>query len=480
MVNFEELVVSSDTQENLQDFIDINIHKIYEYFRGISHVKLSEKINDIDEYTLSKIRIFRKLDFNKGSTKDFITILLEVNERLCSFLSFDKLYKILQNEGIEIPARLQAAALFNSVRKIDDYQNRLGAILDLLKHARLNEEDNSYNVSRTLLNYYSNVIYNFGNANLTKVNKFKISLSNALQEEEYYALNTDVVQTVLQIEIFSSKNRDDVQKVLDNSLPQQAKHIAQSGYLIEQGTEYSSAINGMKSILEIRRFCSKEYTKIKDDSIFYSLNRGVAILTEEAQMFAYMFSFGRMHEEKLKSALESFPDFSNIETFTLLDWGCGQGIGAMSFIENVSFQKSSLKNLVLIEPSQLALKRASLHLNLYIPANNLRTINKEIDSLCNSDFHSIGSDVNVHVMSNILDVELFSITQMVDLIKENFTGLNYFVIVSPYVNRLRTSRIEHFCNSFDTIATYSHTTNRKGEWINGWSRITRLFSSQII
>jgi hypothetical protein len=109
------------------------------------------------------------------------------------------------------------------------------------------------------------------------------------------------------------------------------------------------------------------------------------------------------------------------------------------------------------------------------------TINKDLDSLTSTDFIQDFRNVKIHLFSNILDIDLFSLTQLVALIKATFKGENYFVCASPYVNHLKTSRLDGFVKSFsknENFRSIKEINNRGNEWINDWTRVIRIFKTE--
>jgi hypothetical protein len=64
-------------------------------------------------------------------------------------------------------------------------------------------------------------------------------------------------------------------------------------------------------------------------------------------------------------------------------------------------------NVVLIEPSRLALERASSIVGCYLTVSNIKGVNKTLDETNEDDLAAPTSNVKVHLFSNILDVEGF-------------------------------------------------------------------------
>jgi hypothetical protein len=74
-------------------------------------------------------------------------------------------------------------------------------------------------------------------------------------------------------------------------------------------------------------------------------------------------------------------------------------------------------------------------------------------------------------MSNVLDMELFSLTNLIKNIQENFNGINYFLISSPYIDVTRTQRLDTFMSHFENSTSFKlfeRITEKKG---NGMEQI---------
>lgn len=80
------------------------------------------------------------------------------------------------------------------------------------------------------------------------------------------------------------------------------------------------------------------------------LEHGTAILATEELCSAYMAAYGRMHNHKLNFAFSdevymgNFPYDKVANGVEVFDWGCGQGIGTLSFIDHLK-NKGLLSNL---------------------------------------------------------------------------------------------------------------------------------------
>ena len=221
---------------------------------------------------------------------------------------------------------------------------------------------------------------------------------------------------------------------------------------------------------------------MSSDEIFWSLQRGVKVLTEPNQLLAYFNSYGKMHYAKVISALASLPDEILTSQIEIYDWGCGQGLATMCFLEYFQMQDGNvnIRSATLIEPSEIAIKRASLHVKKFKNDLTIITKNKDLDSIIPDDFNSSNETIKIHLFSNILDIDFFSMSDLVSNIKDSFNGLNYFVCVSPYVTEQKTQRLNDFVENFENTEILSDITERKGKWKGtNWSRVIRVFKAEI-
>jgi hypothetical protein len=188
----------------------------------------------------------------------------------------------------------------------------------------------------------------------------------------------------------------------------------------------------------------------------------VKILESEEELFGYFKSFGNMHKAKLLSAFEVLPETFDSKV-NVIDWGCGQGFASMVFLEKYAHE--DVNHITLIEPSEIALKRAALHCKKYCPDILFKTICKKIDDLDADNFNIPQSDVTIHLFSNILDIDDYSQSHLIELIELTQTGENYFTCVSPYIDAIKTERLEsfkrHFENNCDSFELLLDITNTK-------------------
>ena len=259
--------------------------------------------------------------------------------------------------------------------------------------------------------------------------------------------------------------------------------INDAGFIIEANTNYVQLLSICpKRFNAIREIAISQLQEIQNsDEVFRSLGRGVAILEREEQLFSYMKSYGLMHKAKLLSAFSNFP-FNEIrdKNIEIYDWSCGQGLASIVLLEYLEEKGVVLEidRVNLIEPSEIALKRASLHVKHFDSEVRIRTILKDMDSLEIADVSGIDGSVKLHLFSNILDVEAYSMQHLIDTIKQGVRGNNYMVCVSPYICDIKTARFDSFVNSFSMMPQFDilfQDVALRGEWANSWTKLIKTF-----
>jgi hypothetical protein len=509
---FEKLFAVSDSADLLDSFLIAEMQSINDFYNSEYSNVLASK-ESIERFILFKSNIIEQLDYSKSYNKAFISILLDFCERYNFIAATPKIYSVLEKNDINIGHRLQAALLFlYNIDSIPTLISRYDLICQKLQTSIELEEDNDRKALSTFLNYYSIVILDTRphvQYALEVKSKIEYSLSNKL----FPFLNSEAIVKALQINLFDADTAfEQIQSIIDYLLDKtgfvkpvfEEKNIL----LIEKDTEYSSILNNTtKTFKSVRKISVNKINGITEkDEVYNSLGRGVAILESESQMYSYMNSFGSSHHAKMISALDKIL-FNEIRNdLEIFDWSCGQGLASMVFYEYLQSKSINLKikSVTLIEPSNICLQRASLHVNHFDKNCIIRTVCKDIDSLKNNDIRSNQSNIKIHFFSNILDVEDFSISNLIGLIENTQKGLNYFVCVSPYITDTKADRVDSFSRHFSKFNSYEllgektsggriddeywncnnkykncmcsshpHTCNGK----NKWTRVIRVFTT---
>jgi hypothetical protein len=464
---FDTLFDISDSADSLDRFLNENMQTVNEFYNSNYACILLSK-NSIEKFILLKYNAISQLDFTKSYAKSFALMLLDFCERFNFIAATPRIYTILAEHDIFINSRLQAALqfLYPKPETNSELVDRFDVICEKLQLAIDTEEDNDNKSIATFLNYYGIVV---NDTSLDFAEQVRNKIITAIQNETYDFLKNDNIATIADI---ASSDLDiaytQIQNIIDKVLGKEVvvvyvpdtdieKYETRQEFIIETDTDYARELaltpNNFDSIrsISVRRAGTQKIS-----------GRGVKILETEEELFGYFKSYGNMHKAKLMSALEALPDSfeSNIR---IIDWGCGQGFASMIFLEK--YGNDNVNHITLIEPSELALKRAALHCRKYSPETPLKTICKKLDDLTEYDLILPQSNIMIHLFSNILDIDGYSQSHLIELIKQTHSGENYFVCASPYIDVIKTERVEsfkrHFENRYDSFEVLSDITNTK-------------------
>lgn len=482
---FEQLIVNSSDAQSLGNFISSNQLLIDEFINSsIENQRRQENLFQQFVLLNSRVQIMDSLDFTKSTNRAFIAILFDYAERVNAVAAAVQLYQIIQRHSLGVGSRLEASMLYlYNVPNNQVYVDRFDEICSKLQTAINEEDDNDNRAIATFLNYYSSVVYNtsphahFAQDIISKVNASVDTYPFLQKEDITESLSLDINQAEI---VYLS-----IQTTIDSLLGKQRRLIAINdvGFIIESNTHYAQLLsNCPRRFNSIRDIAISQLQEIQNsDEVFRSLGRGVAILEQEEQLFSYMKSYGLMHKAKLLAAFSHFP-FNEIKdkNVDIYDWSCGQGLASIVLLEYLMDNNIVLKTnrVTLIEPSEIALKRASLHVKHFDSEVTVRTILKDMDSLEIADVSSREGSAQVHLFSNILDVEAYSMQHLIEIIKQGFKGNNYMFCVSPYINDVKTARLDSFVNSFSEMPQFKmifQDIASRGEWTNNWTKLIKTF-----
>ena len=488
MIVVEDLQNASADATSLQNYLSDNFELVYDFFTHQKHGDLVASRAKLNRFIQLNRNVILQIDIDNKTNLAFISLLLDISEELGLLAPFRFLYDHLHGKDYNIGERLKAASLYLiGITTADDYVDRYETIYHHLQLSSETEEDNTDRVLMTMVNYYAQVFHDFGEFNIGKVLELKAKVEKSLSDFEFSFLHNKLIEDILNVDFGSFSNAYlSIHGLLDSFLGRDIiKPVYKRDFLLETGTEYCELLAGVANNFKaVRQISVSKYQLIKSNSIFNSLGRGVAILTDENQLYAYMNSYGNMHNEKLMEAFKTLPQSFFEEETNIIDWGCGQAMASMAYFDflNQIGTEQEIKNLTLIEPSEIALKRASLHIRNFSPETEIHTINKDLDGLINEDFLKNKTNKHIHLFSNILDIDEFSLTALLKLLASNFPGINYFICVSPYINDIRTSRLDAFVKFFSKKKDFEKINtidNRPGQWQGTWTRVVRVFKATI-
>ena len=179
-------------------------------------------------------------------------------------------------------------------------------------------------------------------------------------------------------------------------------------------------------------------------------DRGRRPIIDDVGIMCYLAAYGDMHQRKLKIAFQEMLYRVQLpERINIVDWGCGQGLGSMYLLDYLKEKGYDVKvdNVILIEPSSLAIEYANLYLSqkLGSQGTRIKCVNKIFGDLTDDDLTMDGDAAIIHIYSNILDVEGINIKDLALWLRTFRQRDNYLVCASPFY-RSGNYRIEDFFN----------------------------------
>lgn len=444
---FSILFAETNDSQSFENSLEKNFQAIYDFFNAPYQIQYKHK-EEIEHFILLKNKAISGSSFQTSESRSFLLILLNLCERFALYSSIPPVIRIIKKNDIYINKRMSAALkyLYPSPSSNDELLDKLEEICMLLDEAISEEEDDTSKSIITFLNYYAHII---NNTNITYATCAKDKLLSIISSHKYNWLNQiddiaylDISDLTSAYNIIEEKI-DEIYSRLNLTISTDCNN---EDLLIEKDTDYCNELaNVPNNFLSVRKI-SVKYA----DGNF--IGRGVSMLETETEMFEYIKRFGKMHYAKLLSSFElSFPqEFS--EPVNIIDWGCGQGLASMTFIEK--YGESSVNNVVLIEPSEIVIKRAALHCLKFAPKASIRTICKKLNDVEHADIKLNFNVPTIHLFSNILDIDGYNTSQLLNLITANLSKINYFVCVSPYIDEIKTSRLNSFMKYFHKYPTF--------------------------
>lgn len=182
-------------------------------------------------------------------------------------------------------------------------------------------------------------------------------------------------------------------------------------------------------------------------------DRGKKILETPGECNRYIERFFQMHYFKIIDSISKLFSYDKIHEYSgkgiiLYDWACGQGLGSWLFLNQLAERRLKIKvaEIILIEPSAIALKRAEILIR-YIDKNvKLTIINRMLNDTAEKELVRIEDTLRIHYISNFIDMLSWdSIDHLSKLIIESQVHQDYaLVALSPY----RASALDRFVNNF--------------------------------
>lgn len=189
-------------------------------------------------------------------------------------------------------------------------------------------------------------------------------------------------------------------------------------------------------------------------------DHGRKILTTEDELNAYIAAYGEMHIVKCRASLQNFPfDDLASHSYEIFDWGCGQGLATLTLLDMLKDRNllARLESVYLIEPSSLALSRATLWVTQTVgPGVKVVQVNKPIPGDTTASMPEVKGTkrISINLFSNILDIRTLSLKWLANK-TASLANINYMVCVGPYFIQSTNTRLNDFCGYFSPAEYFS-------------------------
>jgi hypothetical protein len=173
---------------------------------------------------------------------------------------------------------------------------------------------------------------------------------------------------------------------------------------------------------------SKSYGR--DHNLHEKITPGRAILDDSRLLEQYIFSYAQMTQRMWGHFL---PDVKAPEgRFRLIDYGCGQALACSILFDHFGKDITrQIHEIILVEPSRLALNRAKEIIKAYDESLVIVEHCKKLDELTRLG-HCFGNyPTTLHLMSYVLDIDDFDHLAIFRKIAHS-RGRHYILAVSPF------------------------------------------------
>lgn len=484
---FHDLLLSSISVTSLNTFLSENIQSFYALHNS-NIERLNKEKNDIRDFIESRRLIFEQLDFTSNTNKSFVSIIFDFAERF-GFLSIVNIENVLKRNELYLGKRREAAKLFLlGIRNNNDYITRYNEICELLQSSLETEEDSDKDVVATFLNYYAKVVFDTSTAT-DVASEYSLALKRNLiasrAKATFSFLQNYYLSRLLEIDISDSASAyNSINNLIDEIYERDyaiEEVVIEEEYLVERDTDYANALDSQTFSFD----CIRQIAVANSNWNDFLQHRGVHPLQSEAEMFTYLKSFGLMHQAKLNCCFDNFPFTDITNAIEIIDWGCGQALATVvlnDYLKEKNINHINIDKIILIEPSELCLKRAALHTVLTDLSENIITVCKGFNHLNYDDVNTNPNSTKIHLFSNVIDIDenIFSQDRLIELIQNTQCGMNYFVCSSPYITDYKTNQIDNFVQNFENSNMIYSIDNRRGEWDGtNWTRVLRVFKTTL-
>lgn len=141
-----------------------------------------------------------------------------------------------------------------------------------------------------------------------------------------------------------------------------------------------------------------------DNGLKDTLDRGRAVLDTPEKLDQYLYTHGLMIESQWEHVTPYLADHD--PPVLWIDYGCGQGLAGLLIKDNSSDDLfRAVSDIVLIEPSALALARAEAVYRKLAPAAKITCLCKRFEHVQENDIPAAPAGPVLHLFSNSMDIE---------------------------------------------------------------------------
>lgn len=144
-------------------------------------------------------------------------------------------------------------------------------------------------------------------------------------------------------------------------------------------------------------------TFMRNHDLKDQLAYGHAVIDTVPKLDQYLWTYGPMIESQWQQVANVLATIDAPER--LIDYGCGQGLAGL-LIDEITAGRllGSVKQVLLVEPSALALARAEAIYGKICPNAKVTTLCKRFDDVVQTDVPAGRDGPTLHIFSNSLDV----------------------------------------------------------------------------
>ncbi len=216
------------------------------------------------------------------------------------------------------------------------------------------------------------------------------------------------------------------------------------------------------------------------EQISRSLEEGSTVFRNEDQLELYLVRYGCPQQALLDRAYSTLKEFTEFEKIRIIDYGCGLGLATLAYHDFM--QKTGIgqqvEQIILTEPSILALKRANELCCQFYPQARIEILARDISGLTSSLFSCEKNLPTLHLFFNVLQRDTFEMSDFVIVIREILEkcGYNQLVCASSFKGEHPSlkKRMDLFCKRLENKTLFYTEDLYPGEWKEDTERTLSL------